>query len=229
MDYLKRIWTASGVLERKDYLKPISIIYSVIWGSFILYGTFELLTYLLFNIPHIFDSYTRSFIFWRLKNDLPMIIFLIAGLLLNIRFYPFVQDYLMVRVFKKADFKKSMTQFKENFKEAYNQPARVTKKTYSRTGNKKNFFGDDVQARNRNGIKKYDIEGKPIYEQETTFHEVYETESKLEKAFSNEKNERLIESGIIYVFKRLAGILFFLFAWNISFIMGWFIIGKYID
>lgn len=229
MDYLKRIWKTAGALTRKEYLKPISVFYTIIWSIFILYGTFELLTYLFFNLPHIFDSYTRSFIFWRLKNDLPIMICLITALLLNIRFYPFVQDYLKVRIFVKADFTGSVLQFQSNFKQAYNEPSQVTKKTYAYTNNRKNILGDEIQAQDKFGSKRFDIAGKPIYETETVIHETYEKESKLTKGLFNEKNEDIIYSGAAYVFKLIFGTLFFLFAWNVSFIMGWFVVGKYID
>lgn len=228
MSLLKNIWQFSGSLKIKDYSKIMSFINGLVVFGFIAFYSIEEIRAISPALNYLHETNARDFILSRIGYLVLFLVLGVAYLLLNIRFYPFVQSWVTSTLFKKPRMSQSISQARRDYQKGYNK--NQNRQTHIKVQSKveKDMLGNVKWEKDFAGNIKTDLTGVPTPKITT---ETTQTIIGNSRSFNGTKKayEGLAVNGTAYIIRMLISLLLWLLSWYISFALGWIAVSKCIN
>lgn len=228
MSLLNKIWRISGSLKIRDYAKIMSLINTIAVLIFIVFAVKEEIHVLSPVLNYFHETSAKNFLFSRISYLILFIILGVVFLLLNIRFYPFVQPWITNALFQKPRISQSINRARSVYQRGYNK--KTNEQTQVKVTSKvdKDLLGNVKWETDFVGNIKNDLSGVPIPKVKT---QITQTAVENSRSFNGAKEayESLAANGFSYIFKFFVSLFIWLLSWYFSFVLGWIAISKYIE
>jgi len=216
MNHLIEIWRGSGALKRREYAKVMSFINGIIVLYFIMITLIEEISTISPALNCLHELGARKFLITRIGYLIIFVFLGIAYLLFNIRFYPFVQSWIVSSLFRKPRINKSKGDYQKGYNRNPNRQMNITVKNKI----EKDWVGNTKWEKDFLGNIKTDRFGIPIPK---VTSEITQKDFGNSRSFSGTKEayEGLTTSVFSYIFKMSVSLLLLLLSWYLSFVLGW--------